>query len=101
MSEPKGKGDAAERRPRRALFITQRFDHEHPMFAAAVPKAAALAAPLDELVVVADSVVPSALPANARARTFGAASRAGRGVAFAHALMSEMSPRPVLAVAHM
>ena len=87
--------------PRRALFMTQRLDAQSPMFAAAVAKAEAIAARVDELVVVGDSVEPASLPANGRARTFGAGSRAGRGARFARAIASELRPRPVIAIAHM
>ncbi len=86
---------------RRAIFVTQRLDDESPMFAAAVPKAAALARRVDELVVVCDSATRVALPDNVRVRTFGARSRAARAARFNAALAAELRPRPVAAIAHM
>jgi glycosyltransferase involved in cell wall biosynthesis len=86
---------------RRLVFITQQVDPAHPALAATVRKVAALAARVDELVVLADGVVPAALPSNVRARTFRASSRAGRGVRFEVALAAELRPRPLAVVAHM
>ena len=50
--------------PRRVVFITQQVDPAHPALAATVPKVAALAALVDEVVVLADGAVPEALPPN-------------------------------------
>ena len=55
------------------LFITQQVDPRHPALAATVPKIAALAAHVDEVVVLADGAVPGVLPDNCRVRTFRAA----------------------------
>src|SRR5919108_32085 len=56
----------------RLLFVTQQVDPDHPALGATVPKIAALARRVDEVVVLADGAVPDALPANARVRTFRA-----------------------------
>ena len=86
---------------RKLVFVTQQIDPEHPALAATIPKIAALARRLDEVVVLADSAVPGALPANCRARTFGAGSKAGRGLRFERALAGELRERPLGVVAHM
>jgi glycosyltransferase involved in cell wall biosynthesis len=86
---------------RRLVFITQQVDPEHPALAATVAKLHALAAHVDELVVLADGIVPSALPANARARSFRSATKPGRGLRFEAALARELSPRPLAVVPHM
>jgi glycosyltransferase involved in cell wall biosynthesis len=86
---------------RRLVFVTQQVDPEHPALAATVAKLHALAAHVDELVVLADGIVPSALPANARARSFRSATKVGRGLRFEAALLRELSPRPLAVVAHM
>lgn len=85
----------------RLVFVTQQVDPAHPALAATVPKLRALAERVDELVVLADGAVPGVLPANARVRLFGAASRGARGAAYLRALQQELSPRPVAVVAHM
>jgi len=85
----------------RLVFVTQQVDPEHPALAATIPKIAALAQRLDEVVVLADSAVPEALPANCRVRTFGAGSKAGRGLRFERALAAELRGRPLGVVAHM
>ncbi|MDX6483632.1 MAG: hypothetical protein QOE95_1403 [Gaiellaceae bacterium] len=86
---------------RRLVFVTQQVDPEHPALAATVPKIAALARRLDEVVVLADSAVPGALPTNCRVRVFGAGSKAGRGLRFERALGAELRERPLGVVAHM
>ena len=86
---------------RRLVFITQHVDPGHPALAPTVRKVAALAARVDELVVLADGVVPSALPGNARARSFRAATKLGRGARFEAALVQELKARPSAVVAHM
>ena len=86
---------------RKLVFVTQQVDPEHPALAATIPKIAALAKRLDEVVVLADSAVAGALPANCRVRTFGAGSKAGRGLRFERALGSELRDRPLGVVAHM
>jgi glycosyltransferase involved in cell wall biosynthesis len=86
----------------RLVFITQQVDPDHPALGATVPKIAALARRVDELVVLADGAVPDALPANARVRTFGARTKAGRGARFEAALAAELPGlRGGAVVAHM
>lgn len=86
---------------RRLIFITQQADPGHPVLAATVPKLAALARRVEELVVLADGAVPEALPANCRVRTFRAATKAGRGLRFELALARELARRPDAVIAHM
>ena len=84
------------------VFITQQVDPGHPALAATVPKIAALAARVDEVVVLADGVVPGVLPANCRVRTFRARTKAGRGARFELALVRELRGlRGGAVVAHM
>jgi glycosyltransferase involved in cell wall biosynthesis len=86
----------------KVLFITQQVDPRHPALAATVPKIAALAAQVDEVVVLADGAVPGVLPANCRLRTFRAGSRAVRGMRFEAALARELPGlRGGAVVAHM
>jgi glycosyltransferase involved in cell wall biosynthesis len=86
----------------RLLFVTQQVDPGHPALAATVPKIAALARRVDDVVVLADGAVPDALPANCRVRTFGARTKAGRGLRFERALALELKGlRGGAVVAHM
>jgi glycosyltransferase involved in cell wall biosynthesis len=86
----------------KVLFITQQVDPRHPALAATVPKIAALAAQVDEVVVLADGAVPGVLPENCRIRTFRAGSRAVRGMRFETALARELlGLRGGAVVAHM
>ena len=86
---------------RRLVFITQQVDPEHAALANTVRKVAALAAGVDELVVLADGVVPDAMPAGARFRSFRSGVKIGRGLRFEAALARELRPRPLAVVAHM
>ena len=85
------------------VVVTQQVDPESPVLGATVGKLRALAARVDELVVVADSAVEGALPGNCRVRTFRSRLRAGRGVRFESALARELGgrPRPAAVLAHM
>jgi glycosyltransferase involved in cell wall biosynthesis len=83
------------------VFITQRIDLDDPVLGATVAKVGALAELVDDVVVLCDSAVEGALPANCRVRTFGSDMRAGRGARFELALARELRPRPVAVVAHM
>jgi glycosyltransferase involved in cell wall biosynthesis len=74
----------------RIVFITQQVDPAHPALAATVPKIAALAALVDEVVVLADGAVEDALPENCRVRTFRSARKMERGVRFETALAGEV-----------
>ena len=85
----------------RLIFATQKLDPEDPVLAATVPMVRALAARVDELVVLCDSAVPAAVPDNARVHEFGAATQAQRGAKFATSLLRELSPRPLGVVVHM
>jgi glycosyltransferase involved in cell wall biosynthesis len=87
---------------RRLVFITQHVDPRHPALAATVPKIRALAELADEVVVLADSAVPNALPENCRVRTFRAPRKALRGARFEAALARELPGlRGGAVVAHM
>ena len=87
----------------RLVFVTQQVDPGHPALAATVPMLRALAAQVDEVVVLADRALPEVLPANCRVRSFGAGWRAGRGTKFESALAAELArrPKPAAVVAHM
>jgi glycosyltransferase involved in cell wall biosynthesis len=87
----------------RLIFITQRVDPDDPILGATVAKIAALAARVDEVVVLSDSAVADALPANCTVRSFASSTRAGRGLRFEYALATELarSPRPGAIIAHM
>jgi glycosyltransferase involved in cell wall biosynthesis len=74
----------------RVVFVTQQVDPAHPALAATVPKLKALAALVEEIVVLADGVVEEALPENCRVRTFRSAWRTGRGLRFEVALAREL-----------
>jgi glycosyltransferase involved in cell wall biosynthesis len=86
---------------RKLVFATQKLDPSDPVLAATVPMVRALAARVDELVVLCDAAVPSAVPGNARVHEFGARTQAERGARFAAALAGELRPRPLGVVAHM
>ena len=86
---------------RRLIFATQKLDPSDPVLAATVPMVRALAARVDELVVLCDSAVSAAVPENARVREFGARTQAERGARFTAALARELRPRPSGVVAHM
>lgn len=82
----------------RLVFVTQRVDEDDPALGATVAKLRALAPLVDELVILALDARPTDLPANARVRTFGGGSRAGRTVRLLTGLARE---RPTVVVAHM
>ena len=85
---------------RRLVFATQVVDPDDPVLGATVAKLRALAARLDEVVVLADRAVEGALPANCRVHVFGSPSRAERGWRFLSFLNRELAPRPLAVVAH-
>lgn len=88
----------------RLVFVTQQVDPAHPALAATVPQLAALAARVDEVVVLADGAVPDVLPPNAWLKRFRAPARALRGLRFAAALAPELRTRRgdrVAVLAHM
>ena len=82
------------------IVVTQHVDPDHPSLGATVPMLRALAARVDELVVLADGAAPGALPANCRVRLFSARTRFGRGARFLRALLSELSGADAV-LAHM
>ena len=84
---------------RRLIFLTQTVDPAHPALAATIPKIRALAARVDEVVVLAQSADGGDLPDNVEVRTFGAASRPGRLVHFERELVRALPGDAV--VAHM
>jgi glycosyltransferase involved in cell wall biosynthesis len=84
------------------VFITQQVDPGHPALAATVPKVRALAAHVDEVVVLAGGAVEGVLPDNCRVRTFRAPYKALRGARFEAALSRELPGlRGGAVVAHM
>ena len=86
----------------RVVFVTQQVDPAHPALAATVPKVAALAALVDEVVVLADAAVDGVLPTNCRVRTFRSGTKAGRGLRFEALLGRELRGlRGGAVVAHM
>ncbi len=84
---------------RRLIFLTQAVDPAHPALAATIPKIRALAARVDEVVVLAQSAGGCDLPDNVEVRTFGAASRSVRLVHFERELVRALPGDAV--VAHM
>jgi glycosyltransferase involved in cell wall biosynthesis len=88
---------------RKLVVVTQQVDPADAVLGATVPKLRALAARVDELVVLTDSATAGALPDNVRVRTFAAARRTGRGMRFETALAKELAsrPRPSAVLAHM
>jgi glycosyltransferase involved in cell wall biosynthesis len=86
---------------RRLVFVTQQVDPAHPTLGVTAAKIRALAARVDEVVVLADHVAAGQLPDNCEARVFGASTQLGRGAHLAAALAKELSPRPLAVLAHM
>jgi glycosyltransferase involved in cell wall biosynthesis len=84
---------------RRLVFLTQSVDPAHPVLAATIPKIRALAARVDEVVVLAQSSGGEGLPSNVDVRTFGAAARPGRTWRFERELARALPADAV--VAHM
>ena len=64
---------------RRLVFITQAVDSQHPALAATIPKIRALAARVDDLVVLAQSARGDELPDNVDVRVAGIRRRPGQG----------------------
>jgi len=84
---------------RRLVFLTQSVDPAHPVLAATIPKIRALAARVDEVVVLAQSGRGEGLPSNVDVRTFGAATQLGRAWRFERELAQALPADAV--VAHM
>ena len=77
------------------VLVTQTLDAEHPALAQTLDLVEALAARMDELVVLCASVGKHAeLPPNVRVQSFGAPTRAGRGLRFARLLADQLRRRP-------
>ncbi len=87
----------------RLVVVTQQVDPSSPVLGATVDKLRALAARVDELVVLADSAVEGALPGNCSVRLFRSGHRVGRGLRFESALSRELArrPKPGAVLAHM
>lgn len=83
------------------VFITQRVDSEDPTLGATVAKLRALAARVDELVVLALRVRQTELPSNVRIQAFDAPTQSLRGARLLAALVPELRSRPVAVLAHM
>jgi glycosyltransferase involved in cell wall biosynthesis len=83
------------------VVITQRVDPDDPALGATVPMLRALAARVDELVVLTLAARESSLPENVRVKVIAAPTQALRGARFAAALVPELRPRPVAVLAHM
>jgi glycosyltransferase involved in cell wall biosynthesis len=77
----------------RILFVTQKVDADHPVLAQTVDVVRELAARCEAVDVLCDSVGRHDLPANVRLRTFGAGTRAGRGLRFVRAFAALALPR--------
>jgi glycosyltransferase involved in cell wall biosynthesis len=85
----------------RLVVITQRVDPDDPALGATVPMLRALAARVDELVVLTLASRAADLPANVRVRSVAAPNQALRGLRLAAALAPELRARPVAVLAHM
>jgi glycosyltransferase involved in cell wall biosynthesis len=84
----------------RLVFIPQSVDPAHPVLAATIPKIRALAARVDEVVVLAQQAAGSTgLPSNVDVHTFGSRSQLGRGLQFERRLAGALPADAV--VAHM
>jgi len=85
----------------RIVFATQAADPQHPVLGATLAQIGALAARVDEVVVLADSFDPDALPENCVAHSFAAPTQAARGARYLAALAPELVRKPVAVLAHM
>jgi glycosyltransferase involved in cell wall biosynthesis len=85
----------------RLVVITQAVDPDDPALGATVDKLRALAARVDEVVVLALRVRPAGLPPNVRVRSFDARGPALKAARLLAALVPELRRRPVAVLAHM
>jgi glycosyltransferase involved in cell wall biosynthesis len=87
----------------RLIFVTQSVDADDPILGATVAKLRALAQRCDELVVITDRIGAHDLPGNCTLRTFGAATKLGRGFRYLRALAPLLLSRrrPDALIAHM
>jgi glycosyltransferase involved in cell wall biosynthesis len=84
------------------VFVTQQADPEHPVLGATAAQIAALAARVDEVLVLANGeTLGSPLPANCRIQSFGAPTKAARTARYLRALAPALARRPVALLAHM
>jgi glycosyltransferase involved in cell wall biosynthesis len=83
------------------VVVTQRVDPDDPALGATVPMLHALAARVDELIVLTLASREAGLPANVRIKSIAAPNQALRGARFAAALAPELRTRPVAVLAHM
>lgn len=83
------------------VVITQRVDPDDPALGATVPMLRALAARVDELVVLTLVSRHAGLPGNVRVKEISARSQLLRGARLAAALAPELRARPVAVLAHM
>ena len=83
---------------RKLVFCTQRLDPADPVLAATVPMVRALAARVEELVVLCDGATIAL--ENVRVHEFGAATQLARGIRFERALAGELRGADAV-VAHM
>jgi glycosyltransferase involved in cell wall biosynthesis len=87
---------------RSLVFVTQEVDPAHPALAATIPKIAMLSRRFDRVAVLSAGEVPGVLPENCVVRTFGASTKAERGLRFTRALATELvRARPLAVLAHM
>ena len=87
---------------KKLVFVTQRIDPAHPALGVTIPKLRALAARLDEVVVLAaDAVEGEVLPENCRVRLYGAPTQLQRGSRYVAALAAELTHRPAAVLVHM
>src|SRR5436309_16094607 len=84
---------------KRLVFLTQSVDPNHPALAATIPKIRALAARVDEVVVLAQAGRGEGLPRNVEVRSFGSRLRPGRVWRFERELARALPTDAV--VAHM
>lgn len=83
------------------VFVTQAASRDHPVLGATLAKIRELASRVDEVLVLAASVDPEALPANCSTHSFAAPTQALRGARYLAALAPALARRPVAVVAHM
>ena len=87
----------------RLVFLTQVVDADHPALAQTVDLVRALAGRCERVVVLCDRVGRHELPPGVELRTFGAATRLGRGLRFERALAPALlrGPAPDAVLSHM
>ena len=86
---------------RRLVFATQVLDADDPVLGPTAAMVRALAARVDELVVLAERIDESGLPDNCRAVVIDAPLRAVRGARFVTGIAAAVVRRPLAVIAHM